>query len=98
MADGAEVRAVNRAIDELRMRVREARAAFGDAPALQRLINDVERLEIDVRELDAVAATATVRASAPAMPRITIPDTPADPAMWVDADDEGIGGYHGPLK
>lgn len=91
-----QVQAVDRAIGELRMRLRDVRTTFGDTPAVRRLLNDVERLEIDVRDLDA----AQPAASGPAEPRplITIPDTPADPSLWVDADDEGIGGYHGPLR
>jgi hypothetical protein len=24
-----------------------------------------------------------------------IDDTPFDPSLWSDADDEGLGGYHG---
>jgi hypothetical protein len=24
-----------------------------------------------------------------------IDDTPLDPSLWADADDEGLGGYHG---
>lgn len=91
-----QVQAVDRAIGELRTRVGEARTTFGDTPAMRRLLNDVERLEIDVRDLD--AAQPAARVHVPSQPMVQIPDTPADPSLWVDADDEGIGGYHGPLR
>jgi hypothetical protein len=92
MADATQLTAVNRAIDELKATVADARGAYGEAPAFRRLMNDVERLSIDASELDTVAPAA-----APPPPvRIPIDDSPPDPAMWTDADDEGVGGFHGP--
>ena len=92
MADAMQMNAVNRAIEELRDRVVDARAAYGEIPAVQRLVNDVERIRIDARELDSLAPAA----SPPTTDRIPIDDTPLDPSMWTDADDEGVGGFHGP--
>ena len=55
MADATQLTAVNRAIDELKATVADARGAYGEAPAFRRLMNDVERLSIDASELDTVA-------------------------------------------
>ncbi|ACZ31230.1 hypothetical protein Xcel_2212 [Xylanimonas cellulosilytica DSM 15894] len=85
-----EFAALRRSIDQLRQSVAGVRDAFGDAPEVRRLLNDLERLEIDAGEL----ATATPRpAHVPDV--VVVPDTPLDPSLWSDADDEGIGGYHG---
>ncbi len=95
MADATQMTAVNRAIEELRARVVDARTAYGEIPAVRRLVNDVERLSIDASELDLGSnASPPATAFAPAA-KIGIDDTPPDPAMWRDADDEGVGGFHG---
>jgi len=91
VGEATQLKAVNRAIEELRVRVGEARLAYGEIPAVQRLVNDVERLRIDARELGAIPA-ADVGSNEP---KISIDDSPLDPSMWGDADDEGVGGYHG---
>jgi len=91
VGEATQLKAVNRAIEELRATVSDARAAYGEIPAVQRLVNDVERLRIDVRDLDTIPATRLD----PAETKIAIDDTPFDPSMWRDADDEGVGGYHG---
>ncbi|HEY3737125.1 MAG TPA: hypothetical protein VGL26_06750 [Jatrophihabitans sp.] len=96
MAEAMQVGAVRRVIDELGVRVGEARAAYGDIPAVQRLANDVERLRIDARELNDLGPT--VPSSRPPVPHISIDDAPVDPSLWVDADDEGVGGFHGPHR
>lgn len=96
MAEAMQVGAVTRVIDELGVRVGEARAAYGDIPAVQRLANDVERLRIDVKDLAAVdPSTLHTAPHSPPLPKITIDDAPVDPSLWVDADDEGVGGFHG---
>lgn len=96
MAESMQLVEVSRAIDVLGARVGDARAAYGDIPAVQRLVNDLERLRIDARELGDVARTAPPPAPRPPTgPKISIDNSPADPAMWIDADDEGIGGFHG---
>jgi len=97
MADSMQLVEVGRAIDLLGARVGDARATFGDIPAIQRLVNDIERLRIDARDLGDVAGTVPPPQAPrpPAGPKIAIDNAPVDPAMWADADDEGIGGFHG---
>ena len=91
MGDARQLKAVNRAIEELRDRIADARSAYGETPAVQRLVNDLERLKIDASELDS-SGTAP---PPPVTVKIPIDDTPPDPSMWGDADDEGVGGFHG---
>jgi hypothetical protein len=98
MPNSKQLDDVSHAIDELRARVSDARTAYGDIPAVHRLVNDVERIEIDARELVGAVAVTTPAAAAPPSPaRVGIPidDTPHNPSMWADADDEGVGGFHG---
>ncbi len=87
-----DLAALRRTIDQLRQSVAGVRDTFGDAPEVRRLVNDLERLEIDAGEL----ASAVPRHTGPAPQAIVVPDTPLDDSMWRDdADDEGVGGYHG---
>lgn len=78
-----ELAELRRLIARLRSQVNSIRT--GD-PALRRVVNDVERLEIDVAEL--VGAPPRTEAAV-----VMVPDTPYDPTFWRDADDEGIGGH-----
>ena len=92
-----EFATLRRSIELLRNSVAEVRNAFGDGPEVRRLVNDLERLEIDAGEL----ATAQplrptpVHGLAHGADHVVVPDTPLDDAMFSDADDEGLGGYHG---
>lgn len=55
----------------------------------ERILNDVELLDIDANELALTQQTAVVSAE-----KIGIPDTPYDTAFWRDVDDEGVGGHN----
>jgi hypothetical protein len=88
-----EFSTLRRSIEQLRDSVAEVRSAFGDGPEVRRLVNDLERLEIDAGELASRHATGQVRPDHAA--HVVVPDTPLDETMWGDADDEGVGGYHG---
>jgi hypothetical protein len=90
-----EFAALRRSIEQLRASVAEVRSVFGDAPEVRRLANDLERLEIDAGELASthLVRQAGVHGNVP--DHIVVPDTPLDDTMWSDADDEGVGGYHG---
>lgn len=93
MSSTTELADIQRALAQLRTAVNTLRAKYGDAPAVRRLRNDVERFDIDVNDLS--AAMPTPRRSANALGEtVMIPDTPYDPELWRDADDEGLGGQH----
>ncbi|MFD2795012.1 hypothetical protein ACFS27_15750 [Promicromonospora vindobonensis] len=88
-----EFATLRRSIEQLRQSVSGVRSAFGDGPEVRRLMNDLERLEIDATEL---ASAEPVRQPNNRVPEhVVVPDTPLDEAMFSDADDEGLGGYHG---
>ncbi|WP_246859968.1 hypothetical protein [Rhodococcus opacus] len=48
----SEMLELNRTIDRLRRAVGSLRSMYGDAASVRRLSNDLERLEIDARDLD----------------------------------------------
>ena len=88
MAETAELMSLRRAIDDVRRCVAVLRDSYGDVPSVQRLVGDVERLDLDAADLELP-------------PRLAVPEVvplgsePIDPSIWMDADDEGVGGYHG---
>ncbi|GAB3163236.1 hypothetical protein GCM10027059_17350 [Myceligenerans halotolerans] len=84
---------LRRSIEQLRRSVAEVRDTFGDGPEVRRLVNDLERLEIDASEF--AGAHPERPAGTEAQETIYVPDTPDDSAMWSDVDEEGLGGYHG---
>jgi len=91
----SEYATLRRSIEQLRQSVAGVRDAFGDAPEVRRLMNDLERLEIDAGELASAHPLGQKGAPGHVPDHVVVPDTPLDEAMWRDADDEGIGGYHG---
>lgn len=69
---------------------------YGDIPAMRRLVNDaerilngVDRLNIDLEELEAS------RGLTQSVEMIQIPDTQYHIDFWRDADHEGVGGRSG---
>lgn len=87
-----ELTELRRTIGQLRQCVGALRSRYGDAAAVRRLVNDVERLDIDATELDSPIPVQP-KSVDPAQV-VKIPDGPYDPALWQGADDEGVGGYH----
>jgi len=94
-----ELRTLHRAVEELRTVVHSLHGKYGDLPAVQRLRNDLERLELDVSDVGLLASMPTNPDVGPPLQMQTVSDEPYDPAMWADdADDEGLGGYHGGIR
>jgi hypothetical protein len=88
-----EIQELQRTIGQLRHCVGALRGRYGDIPAVRRLMNDIERLDIDSSEFSATPSTPVPRSAAEG-DFVVVPDTPYDPALWQGADDEGVGGYH----
>ncbi|WP_199433601.1 hypothetical protein [Qaidamihabitans albus] len=88
-----EMSELRRTIGQLRQCVGALRARYGEAPAVRRLVNDVERLDIDAVDLDQAPPVPVQPTSADRANVVPVPDTPYDPALWQGADDEGVGGY-----
>jgi hypothetical protein len=92
MSVPTELTALHRTVDELRSTVGTLRTRYGDIPAVRRLLGDVERLELDLSELDTL--TPLPAPMPPEFGPVQLDDRPLDPSLWADADDEGLGGYH----
>ena len=88
----SEIANLRRAIGQLRQAVTALEAQYGDATVVKRLVNDLERLDIDAEDLGTARPTPAPRSAEP-MEVVVVPDTPYDPALWHGADDEGVGGY-----
>jgi hypothetical protein len=94
LAQAAVLNTLHVTLDQLRHCVGELRDSYGDIPAVLRLTGDVDRMVIDAAELDVLPAPPPARSAPPGLSPITVlTDDPVDPALWADADDEGLGGY-----
>ena len=96
MSSTTELAELHHLIGGLRRCMTAMKARYDDTPAMRRIVNDTERilndvelLEIDAAELD--LARHTVEHSGEKIP---IPDTQYDTEFWRDVDDEGVGGHH----
>lgn len=94
MSRASELAELHHLIGGLRSCVASLQAHYGNGPAMRRVVIDTERilqdlelLDMDSRELE--VATHEVAASAEKIP---VPDTPYEREFWRDVDDEGVGG------
>nr|WP_042406469.1 hypothetical protein [Streptacidiphilus carbonis] len=89
-----------RCLEELDRALSDSRLRLGGGLDVRRVRTDLVHLRESLALLAAsVAATAEGGAGSGRMPGpragvVEIADTPYDPAMWRDADDEGIGCRH----
>ena len=95
MSSTTELAGLYDLIGGLRRCVTSLNARYGDTPAMRRIVNDAERilndvelLDIDAGELDLARCTAEQSGE-----KIAIPHTQYDAEFWRDVDDEGVGGY-----
>jgi hypothetical protein len=91
----AELAELHDLIGGLRRCVTSLRSRYGDTPAMRRIViaadrilADVELLDIDAGELDLARAGRTESGE-----KIVIPDTDYNAEFWRDVDDEGVGGH-----
>jgi hypothetical protein len=87
MSKAIKVDELQRLIADLRGSVTSLAATYGDCRATRRVLNGIDRLEIDIEEFE--VAGALTQAS---RQMIQIPDTEYDHDFWRDVDHEGIGG------
>ena len=92
MPDLVDTAALHHAVEQLAHVVQRIATQAGDVTAVQRLRNDVERIQIDMGDC------AHLHPVAPVGPLEVIPDTPYDESMWHGVDDEGLGGFHAAAK
>ncbi len=70
------------------------KSRYGDIPAMRRIVNDTERILNDVELLDIDAGELDLASPVPQSgEKIPIPDTQYDAEFWRDVDDEGVGGH-----
>ena len=94
MSKAAELAELHQLIGNLRQWVTSLQIRYGDSPAMRRVVIDTERLlgDLEILEMDAVELEhASHTVSGPAE-KIGVPDTPYDREFWRDVDDEGVGG------
>lgn len=90
-----EIAELRRTLGQLRQCVGTLRSRYGDAPSVRRLANDLERLDIDTDEFEVSSPVPVQARPADRSQVVVVPDTPYDESLWAEADDEGVGGYHG---
>jgi hypothetical protein len=96
MSKAAELAELHHVIGNLRRCVNSLQDRYGDAPAMrrvvidtERILNDLELLEMDAAELELAAHSVTFSGE-----KIQVPDTPYDREFWRGIDDEGVGGHN----
>jgi hypothetical protein len=95
LSSTTELAELHELIGGLRRCVSSLKARYGDNPAVRRVVidadrilGDVELLDIDVSELDLMRATVQQSGE-----KIVIADTDYDRDFWRDVDHEGVGGH-----
>jgi hypothetical protein len=93
MPVSVELKTLQHAVDALRTALASLQGKYGEVPTVKRLRNDLDRLILDVADVHLLPPT---HPSSAVPAQIQLTDEPYDPSMWSDdADDEGVGGYHG---
>jgi hypothetical protein len=97
-----ELQALQRSIDELRDAISYLSRTHGESSVVARLRNDLDRLLLDAadaQQLITIKAAGSGDVRGVGFVQVTpiqVSDEPYDPSLWgEDADDEGVGGYHG---
>jgi hypothetical protein len=90
MSSTKEFAELHELVGGLRRCVTSLASQYGDSPATRRMVNDIDRLDIDAEELELSRGVTRHRRSAE---KIAIPDTQYDSDFWRDVDDEGVGGH-----
>lgn len=96
MPKSNELAELHHLIGQLLRCVTSLEATYRGVPAMRRVVNDAERilngidrLDIDVEELEVACGLAMAKLHGP---MIQIPDTDYDHGFWSDVDHEGVGG------
>lgn len=96
MSSTTELAELHDLIGNLRRCVTSLASRYGNSPATRRIVNDAERILNDIDRLDIDAAELELSRGVSrhqyAGERIAIPDTQYDTEFWRGVDDEGLGG------
>lgn len=94
MSKATELVELHHLIGNLRRCVTSLQHRYGDTPAMRRVVIDTERIvgDLELLELDAGELEHAPHAAPGAAEKIQVPDTPYDREFWRDVEDEGLGG------
>lgn len=95
MSSPTELAELHNLIGGLRRCVTSLKSRYEELPAMRRVIIDLERIlgDVELLDLDAAELDLARHLGAHSSEKISIPDTQYDTDFWRDVDDEGIGGY-----
>ncbi|WP_163747244.1 hypothetical protein [Mycolicibacterium helvum] len=95
MSTTTELAELHHLIGGLRRCVASLKSRYDDSPAMRRIVNDAERIlnDVELLDIDADELALTQQTAVIAGEKIGIPDTPYDSTFWRDVDDEGVGGH-----
>ncbi|MCW1957856.1 MAG: hypothetical protein KIH64_004775 [Mycobacterium sp.] len=94
MSRAAELAELQDLIGNLRRCVTSLQHRYGDTPAMRRVVIDLERIvgDLDLLELDAGELELVTHSAVSSGEKIQVPDTPYDREFWSGVEDEGLGG------
>ena len=96
MSTTTEFAELHKLIGEMRRCVTTLAAKYGDSPATRRVANDAERILLDIDRLDIDAEELAMRHGVTQQKagseKIAIPDTQYDREFWGDISDGGVSG------
>ena len=94
MSSSTELAELHNLIGGLRRCVTSLRSRYGDSPQMRRIVLDAERIlnDVELLDIDANDLNLSLTAEKSSGDKIAIPDTQYDRDFWGDIDDEGVGG------
>ena len=94
MSSSTELAELHNLIGGLRRCVTSLRSRYGDSPQMRRIVLDAERIlnDVELLAIDAKDLNLSLTAQKSSGDKIAIPDTQYDRDFWGDIDDEGVGG------
>lgn len=96
MSKATELSELHHLIGNLRRSVTALQHRYGDAPAMRRVVIDTERIlgDLELLEMDAGELEISPHTAVGSGEKIAVPDTPYDREFWAGIDDEGVGGHN----
>ena len=89
-----DLSSAQRCLEDLVRSLERVETELGDCLDLRRVRTDAVHLREGLLLLRENAKRPAARKPAPS-DMVPVPDAPYDPALWVDAEDEGLGSPHG---
>ncbi|MFH5232035.1 hypothetical protein [Antrihabitans spumae] len=86
-----EINELRQTIGQLRQCIGALRSQYGDARSISRLVNDLDRLDLDAADLEESPPPPIKGAPERRNDVIYVPDSRSDESAWMGAQDEGLG-------